>query len=616
MSFDEELTVGDGGLIYRDGSGARHFLKRTVPGAVDETVPGEQSLWAGDGEAPWPGVFKTPAIYRVVPSTPQHESTYVEIAANVAILHKRGEMRLFERRADSSQGENTYRLVRIVSGGKQTVLSYRNGWIDTVSDGDGWLFAVRRDRGGRIVSVQDRWGREVHYRYDLAGRLREAQDIGGNTWSYEYGAHGNLTRAMAPNGRDILRIRYDGASRVKESLSGRKHSFAYAQGETIVVEETGHSHVFGQNASGITDRFESTNGVWWQLGLDEHNRVTGIRSSNGAYQYSYAPNGAIARVDERSVDDRNTRVFGHDSQGRITSIYSEHEGLTTVDYSSGFTRIIGPDTRIAFDVLPSGRIGFADRDETFISADYDADGNLAALRSGGHAVEFGRDSIGRLSHVRYANGELNRYRYDVLGNRTAVGFGYGGATRYAHDPAGNIVEVLVAEADGEEKRQVVEVGDMNRVERITYVGLGKLQIGYDSMGRAVRFDTGRDILRVEYAGPSTIGKIVSQATGAEWSPTAEAGGNLSADADFRLEVIQGDSVPRAHPRYGIVGFDEISFEAITSDLLELGIPHLHAARRLLHRRQPNPGCHPTRSHGAPRFQPLRLRMICCRAHGA
>ena len=265
LSFDEELTVGDGGLIYRDGSGARHFLKRTVPGAVDETVPGEQSLWAGDGEAPWPGVFKTPAIYRVVPSTPQHESTYVEIAANVAILHKRGEMRLFERRADSSQGENTYRLVRIVSGGKQTVLSYRNGWIDTVSDGDGWLFAVRRDRGGRIVSVQDRWGREVHYRYDLAGRLREAQDIGGNTWSYEYGAHGNLTRAMAPNGRDILRIRYDGAGRVKESLSGRKYSFAYAQGETIVVEETGHSHVFGQNASGITDRFESTNGVWWQV---------------------------------------------------------------------------------------------------------------------------------------------------------------------------------------------------------------------------------------------------------------------------------------------------------------------------------------------------------------
>ena len=617
LSFDEELTISDGGLVYRAGSGARHSFKRTGPDAVDQIVAAEESLWGAGGEVPWSAVSETADIYRAVPSTPQFDSTYIAIAGGVAILHKRGETRLFERRADSGEAENTYRLARIVSGGKQIVLSYRNGLIDMVSDGDGWLFAVNRDGVGRIVSAQDRWGREVHYRYDLAGRLREAQDIGGNTWSYEYGVHGGLTRAMGPNGRDILRTRYDGERRVKGSVSGQQYSFTYAEGETVVVEGTGHSHVFGQNVSGITDSFESTNGVWWQLALDARNRVTEVRSSNGDYQYSYASNGAIARVDERSADSRNTRLFEYDAQGRITSINSEQGASTTVEYSAGFTRIVGPDTQVAFDVLPSGRIGFAGREETFISADYDSNGNPAAFRSGGNTVEIGRDSMGRLAQVRYPNGEQNRYRYDALGNRTAVTFGSGGATRYVHDPAGNIVEVVVTEADGEEKRQKVEVGDMNRVERITYEGLGRLHIVYDSMGRAVRFDTDRDVIRVEYASPSAIGRIVSQASGAEWSPDAEAGGNSSNDADFRLEVLQLDSIPTPHPHYGILGFSEISFEAIAGDPMERRIPGLSAARRLLKVGEPlfaddvRDAMMELEKPSNPVFQPLEYRSTNC-----
>ena len=533
------------------------------------------------------------------------------------MVHTQGETRIFERKVGSDHSKGAYRLARIVSGEKQILLSYRNGLIDTVSDGDGLLFTLRRDGRGRIVSVQDRWAREVHYRYGPAGFLQETQDIAGNIWRYEYGAHGGLTRAIGPNGRDILRIQYDGAGRVRESFSGRKYSFSYRQGETIVVEGTGHSHLFGHNAAGITDRFESTNGVWWRLDLDERNRVTEVRSSNGAYKYSYAPSGVMASIEEPSAHGRTTRVFGHDSHGRITSIYSEQDGSTTVDYSGGLTRISGPDTQIAFDVLPSGKIGLAGRGEAFISADYDADGNLAALRSGGNLVEFGRDAMGRLSRVRYASGEVNRYEYDALGNRAAVGFGYGGATRYAHDPAGNIVEVVVTEADGEQKRQVVEVGDMNRVERITYEGLGELEVGYDSMSRAVRFDTGKDTLAVEYTGPSSIGRIVSRTTGAEWSPSNEDEEHPAEDADFRLEVIQNDSTPMAHPHYGSVGFDELTHEQFALDPMELGIPGLRAARAVLAVAGPLSSGDGARAMmefekpSNPVFQPLEYRSTNC-----
>lgn len=582
LSFDEELTFTREGLVYREGSGARHSFRRTAPGATGSAMQSGQSAWAAGGEDSARGAFPAPGIYTAVPSTPRHESTTVEVAGALAVVHTRGETRLFERGAGNGQTRNTYRLARIVSGDRQILLSYRNGRIETVSDGDGLLFAVTRDSRGRIVSVQDRWGREAMYGYDSTGRLVETRDVAGNTWRYEYGAHGALTRAAGPNGRDILRIRYNSAGRVTESLSGREYSFMYAQGETVVVEGIGHSHVFGHNAAGITDRFESTNGVWWRLALDERNRVTEARSSGGVQEYSYAPNGDMARIDNRSSGDRNTRIFEYDSQGRIASVYSEQGGLTTVDYSGGLTRITGPDTQMAFDALPSGRIAFAGRNETFIGADYNSDGNLIALRSGGHTVDFGRDAMGRLSHVRYAGGEINRYQYDELGNRTAVTVGRGGATSYTHDPSGNIVEVEVTEGDGEEKRQSVDVGDMNRVERITYEGLGKLDIGYDSMGRAVSFDTGRDNLAVEYADPSVIARIVSRTTGAEWSPNNPgSGGCPSRQKDFRLEVIQGESEPMAHPYYAVAGFDEFTLELVVHDLMELGVPGLRAARATL-----------------------------------
>ena len=107
------------------------------------------------------------------------------------------------------------------------------------------------------------------------------------------------------------------------------------------------------------------------------------------------------------------------------------------------------------------------------------------------------------------------------------------------------------ESSGEEKRQTVRIGGMNRVEGIDYEGLGALDIGYDAMGRAVRFDTGGDVIEVEYAGPDRIARIVSQATRAVWSPV-EGGERRPQAADTRREVLQNDPAAPSHPGYGIL----------------------------------------------------------------
>ena len=587
LSLEEGLTLTKGRLVYTDGSGARHYFSRAASGGTGldrEPLAGKQiHLGAAEGD-PVPSSSWSSGIFRAFPVTPQHSATTIEIAGPLAILRKGQEIRVFERSQAAAASGANYRLSHIAFGsGKRIALSYRSGLIHTVSDADGPLFEVIRDGSGRIVSVQDRWGRQVHYSYDANGRLAEARDIAGNAWSYEYTPLGQLTRAIGPNGRDILRIQYDGAGRVQESLSGRKYSFAYASDQTIVVEGTEHSHVFEHNAAGITDRFDSTNGVWWQLKLDNDNRVVAAFSSNGTYQYDYNPHGRITRAIEQLPDGFGVRNFQYDDQRRITGVYSEAGAFTAVDYTGGSTRISAPTGEFAFDVMPSGRIGEIRTDQLSVSADYDAADNLAAFRSGPNAVEFGRDELGRVSKVRYANGEVNQYRYDDLGNRAHVSFGSRGAVEYMHDPSGNIVTVNVTQRNGEENRQVIQIGDMNRVEEITYEGAGKLDIGYDHMGRAVSFDMGREVIAVEYEGPDRIGKIVTEKSGAAWSPgdDDEAEVDTHEVMDARLEVMHKDSSGAPQQDYGIVRFDEFTFQLVESDPMEMAVSGLREARAIL-----------------------------------
>ncbi len=584
LSLAEELTVKDGGLVYTDGSGARHYFARSGDGSNREQLLSEQvQVDAANGSVQQTSTLAS-GTYTAIPSTPQHASTSIEVAGSLAILRKGNETRVFERSVGTTGGGNTYRLTQLASSaGSFVALSYHNGLVRRISDADGPVFEITRDRRGRITSVQDRWGRDVYYRYDASGKLSEAVDIAGNAWTYEYAAHGQLTRAIGPNERDILRIAYDEMARVRESLSGRQYFFTYTPAETMVSEGTGHSHVFGHNAVGVTDRFDSTNGIWWQLELDERNRVTVIQSSRGGYRYTYGAQGEITNAIETTANGSDTRTYQHDDAGRIASVYSQDGAIITIDYAGGSTRINGPQAQFSFEVLLSGEIAQVEQDGTLVRADYDADGNLAAFHSRADTVQFNQDLAGRISAIQYADGEINQYRYDQLGNRSSIDFGMGGTVRYKHDPAGNIVEVAVTERNGEEKRQSVRIGDMNRVENITYQGIGKLDIAYDRMGRAISFDTGSDVISVEYAGPDRIGRIISRATGATWSPSDDEASewNFQEVLDARLMVLQNDSTGSSHPDYGIAAFEESSFAAIARDPMSLGVPGLLKARQVL-----------------------------------
>ena len=569
-----------------------------------------------DGSRVRPSSSIASGTYAAYPETPQHAATAIEIAGPLAVLRNGQVTHVFER---NRSDRPVYVLRSITSNGETLALSYWNGLIREVSDSAGVVFSITRDGRGRIVSVQDRWGRSVHYGYGASGRLTETLDMAGNVWAYEYGSHGRLTRAIGPNGKDILRMDYDAFGRVIQSHGGREYSYTYGPDETVIKEGIGHVHVFGHNAAGVTNRFDSTNGVWWHLALDERNRVTAIQSSKGEYRYGYGSQGEITNAIETTPNGIESRKYQHDDTGRIASVHSQDGAFTMVNYAGGITTINGPEAQFAFEVSSSGQIAQVEQDDTFIRADYDAEGHLAALRSGTRTVEFNHDFMGRVLDIQYANGEVNQYSYDALGNRSSIDFGSGGAVRYSHDPAGNIVEVVVTERDGEEKRQFVQIGDMNRVENIAYEGMGALDIAYDEIGRAISFDVGADVISVEYAGPDRIGRIVSRATGATWSPNDDGASNQDPQSvmDARLEVLQNDSPGTTHPDYGIVAFDDISFAVDARDPLGLGVPGLSEARQVIAVAEP---LFSSNEHGAVMdfekpsnavFQPLEYRSTNC-----
>ncbi|MXW21171.1 MAG: RHS repeat protein [Gammaproteobacteria bacterium] len=588
LAWAEEITAGDGGLIYTDGTGARHVFRlasRRETGNLPEALLSDMAIHFGtNGSRESAKVPSNSEIYTAYPATPQFAATTITITGSLAVLHNGIVTRIFKQHLDTTgaPGERVFLLSQVNTSNQTMMLSYRDGLIDAVSDPNGPVFSITRNRLGRVLSAQDHSGRSVSFAYDSNGRLTEAWDIGGNAWTYEYSPHGKLARVIGPNGKDVLRVTYDLMGRVVESESGRKYSLAYDAYETIVTEGTGHTHVFGHSAAGITDRFESTNGVWWRLTLDERNHVTGVRSSSGAYDYSYGSKGEIQQAIEASSAGTRNLIFDYNSSGEITRV-STGTGLSTaIDYAGGLKQMTGTEDPFVFELLPSRKIAFAHRNDTFISADYDSNGYLTALRNDAGVVTFDRDDKGRVSQIHYANGEVNQYSYDDLGNRSSVNFGSGGAVRYKHDPSGNLVEVTVTELNGEVRRQTVQIGDMNQVESITYHGADKLDIDYDSMGRAINFKMGADDVSVEYEGPDRIGRIYSRITGESWSPSTEtdkSSGEVIADG--RLDVILGDSDGPTQPDYGILGFADINFQPVARDPMEIGVPGLREARQFL-----------------------------------
>ncbi|MCY3820528.1 MAG: hypothetical protein OXH52_14405 [Gammaproteobacteria bacterium] len=358
-----------------------------------------------------------------------------------------------------------------------------------------------------------------------------------------------------------------------------------------MTDEGGQTLTFEHDAKGATIAFQSSGGISWRIAFDEQRRVHELIRSDSSFSFAYGSSGSVSRMVE-SFPDYDTegpffvREFSYDVAGRLVASSSYGGTMyTSVDYGGRFVNLSHSDgQRFEYGYSQRGNILYVgDVDNALISADYDDAGAPIALHSGADSVQFDRDTAGRVVSVRYTNGSINRYTYDALGNRRLVEYDSGASVRYLYDASGNIRKVGVHNRDGSSEQTLVEVGDLNRIERITYQNLNQsVDITYGSSGRATTFDFGSERAILKYNEQGVAQSFVLGSTGRvmEMEQGAE-GANERDRAVFNSRLAVLDSHGSSQPNYGILTFDEITFDVGILDPLEIGVPKLPEAKNLL-----------------------------------
>ena len=542
LSLSEELHIGEASVAYVDGSGSRRLF-----------VPG------GDG-------------YRPERPTPRHAATRIVLGSEEATMwHADGAKRTFKPVASGGP----WRITRIETGERKLDFRYRSGKLNAVFHGGRWMFLLRRDAAGRIAAVSDNHGRTVRYAYAGEDRLKDVHDVAGNLWRHEYDAEGRLTAAIGANDQPYLEARYDGSGRVLESRTGRAYAFDYEWRRTVVTEGAGQRHVFEQDADGATVAFSSTTGAQWRVLLNADRRVERLTLPSRMIDYHYDAYGRVRTVEDSTHGQRERF---HDDQGRLVSVRSfDGEELFAADYGGKSVRIREGGLRFGYDLTRSGQVAAAWDGAVRVVAEYDANGDLAAVCSNGRTVRFQRDQLGRVVATTQPSGFRSRYGYDLLGNRQLVEFDGGASVVYSHDPAGNIVGVEITDKDGAKRRQTATIGRMNRVERVAYDPGWALDVDYDGMGRPTTFDNGRQRVAVEYEANGRPSRLRALDTGESLELRRRRPPGGRSIAVRRRATFSRDLLGDPHPDYGPVRFAATTFDAIPLDEESQGAPHFAAA---------------------------------------
>ena len=394
LALVSELLPGGDGLVYVDGSGGRHDFRRLPDGSYVGTVP-------------------------------EHDGVGITISGNEAMWTRDGKL---TRRYYRHASDRPFLIAsKLFGSGAFFQYEYEDSALMSLHVQQGVAVQIARNDSGTIDRVTDRDGRSVSYVYDQNGRLQTVRDVAGNDWEYDYGEGGLLLAATGPNGKMVLRARYNQDGKVAESQTGRTYSFSYSPKKTIVTEDGGQSFTFEHDDRGATIALRTSGGISWRIAFDNQRRVRELVRPDSSYSFTYGSSGGLSSIVERfpvdmrpiaselDLDTNGPQVaseFHYDTKGRLVD-NSSYGGMvhTSVDYADGFVRLTRSDGRLfEYAYSKHGNIlHIGDGEDTLISAEYDNAGSPLAFYSGPDSVQFNRDSVGRVLSLRYVGGSVNRY---------------------------------------------------------------------------------------------------------------------------------------------------------------------------------------------------------------
>lgn len=409
------------------------------------------------------------------------------------------------------------------SQGNKVEEAYGQQEVEEGGEPESWhRIAFSYDQNNRLVLVEDGFGAQMRYDYDCLGnvileekaveegirstvryaynrngwRIGKTEEIQGNgevkaaATRYEYDANGSLVKQTTPKGSEIS-WGYDADGRLVEERAtdrrngiDRRVQYAYDEAGRILKRT-----VLGADG----ERLESG------FGYDLKDRLACRTTPGGAsVRYLYDRNDRVAKevgayCTETEGPDGMGATYAYDSRGnRIRIVNALGETVQELSYNlnnqveerkdaygnrTGF--IYGLDGQLAEVRREDGRMegdaadhGFALVRRVLQQYEYGANGQITGIIDGNrNRKEYGRDSWGRITAVRHADGTEEGYWYTPAGKISRTVDGNGNSVQYRYNSLGKVRE---------------RIDQMGYKETFLYDEEGNLALHVDRDGRRLQ----------------------------------------------------------------------------------------------------------------------------------
>ncbi len=286
-----------------------------------------------------------------------------------------------------------------------------------LASGDGYYRLGYTDQG-MIAWIEDRLGFRRSYTYDARGNLAEVTTPLGVEAAYGYDARGRPTRISDALGRET-ELSWDDGDRLLSMTDATSavHAFSYdGQGLLMGSETDGVQTSFTRDGAGRLLSVSLAGAPAWELETNGEGEVEAIVSPAGRveletdaygnpaghtvswggqsetafFEYDPATQNLI-----RATDDDSEVVWTYDTDGTLTSVTQNHQGMDsplTINYE---TNALGRPSAVEYPALSGfagGRyeLSYSDGLEPRLEYIYDPDGN---------SYDWTREDNGRLEAV-------------------------------------------------------------------------------------------------------------------------------------------------------------------------------------------------------------------------
>jgi len=307
------------------------------------------------------------------------------------------------------------------------ITSYQHdqfGELTAVTDATQQTTAFGYDTAGNLTAMRDSLGHVTTMQYDVCGRLLTVRDPLGRTTSFAYDPLDRLTAQTNPQ-NGITRLAYDQVGNLLSVTDARNS-------QTVLSYDLMNRLVTRKTALGGTDN--RTYDLAGNL----------LRYQDRRGQVSIFSYDAIYRLIAEAYQDGSSVARAYDANSRLTAVNDTASGIFDFSYD-----LAG---RVLTATMPTGAVQYT-RDslgrvltrqvigQPTVTYSYDPAGNLKAAGMPQVSASFTYDARNLLSSVSRANGVTSTYGYDSASRLLDISHHNGpnilDDETYAYDAVGN-----------------------------------------------------------------------------------------------------------------------------------------------------------------------------------